>query len=221
MTIELAKLVRRLIAIEVDANLVNLLKKRLLNYPGVSIIQSDILQTDITAILDDNTGMLPKYKVVANIPYYITSPILRHFLENLHQPQLMVVMVQKEVGEAIVAQPGQMSLLSIGIQFFGLPRIIKTVSAKSFYPQPRVDSVILQIKPHLYPPFVVNDEKKFFDIVRAGFCTPRKQLRNSLAYGMGITQSEAEALLEKAGVSPKRRAETLSLKEWHLIYTIC
>ena len=209
----------RVIAVEVDSNLAILLRKAFIDYPDVSIVQADILQTDIAALLSNICGTVLPYKMVANIPYYITSPILRYFLEGTVKPELMVVMVQKEVGEAITAQPGQMSPLSVGIQYYGEPIIIGAVPAESFYPRPKVDSVILKIKPYPYPPVSVTDEEKFFHIVRAGFSAPRKQLRNSLAYGLHITPSTAEALLEKAGISPRRRAETLSISEWHNIYT--
>ena len=222
LTLELAKQLCQVIAIEIDTNLVKLLRKLFVDYPNVHIIQADILQTDIPALLHDICGKMPpyKYKVVANIPYYITSPILRFFLEITFKPELMIVMVQKEVGEAITAQPGQMSPLSVGIQFYGEPSIVTEVPAESFSPQPKVDSVVLRIKPHLYPPINITDEKKFFRIVRAGFSTPRKQLRNSLSYGMGKTPAEAEVLLKKAGISSKRRAETLNLNEWYCLYTI-
>lgn len=185
----------------------------------MSIVQGDILQTDIVSLLKDISGKVPAYKVVANLPYYITTPILRLFLETQYKPDLMVIMVQKEVGETITAQPGQMSPLSVGIQFYGEAVIVAKVPAKSFFPPPKVDSVVLKIKPYLHPPVNVTDEKKFFRIVRAGFSTPRKQLRNSLSYGLGITPIEAVAILEKAGISPQRRAETLTLKDWFSIYT--
>ncbi len=220
LTQELAKQLCPVIAIEIDENLVALLRKNLANYSNISILQSDILQTDIGALLNKFYQTILPYKVVANIPYYITSPILRHFLESNLKPQLMVVMVQKEVGEAIVAQPGQMSPLSVGIQYYGNPTIVTKVPADSFYPRPKVDSVILKIEPYLNPIIPVDDEEKFFRIVHAGFSTPRKQLRNSFSNGMGITPAKAEELLEKAGISAKRRAETLSLKEWHSIYTV-
>jgi 16S rRNA (adenine1518-N6/adenine1519-N6)-dimethyltransferase len=153
------------------------------------------------------------YKVVANLPYYITSPVLRHFLEASKKPQIMIVMVQKEVAETIAARPGEMSILSISVQLYGEPKIISHVPAVCFYPVPKVDSAIVRID--LYPrPKVAVDEASFFDLVRAGFSAPRKQLANSLAQGLGIAKAEVLSLLEAARISPQRRAQTLSLEEW-------
>jgi 16S rRNA (adenine1518-N6/adenine1519-N6)-dimethyltransferase len=216
LTRELAKRAARIIAVEVDINLVRVLNRTFGTTSNVSIINADILKTDVGQLFshsheEKNT---PQYKVIANLPYYITSPILRHFLENPLKPYLMVVMVQKEVGEAITAQPGDMSLLAIGVQFYGQPDIIDYVPAQSFHPQPKVDSVILRIKPHPYPPIEVANVDRFFQTVRAGFSLPRKQLHNSLSHGLEIPPEDANTLLEKAGIDPRRRAETLSLKEW-------
>jgi len=121
--------------------------------------------------------------------------------------------VQKEVAEAIIARPGRMSLLAVSVQFYGEPRIISPVPAQCFYPAPKVDSAILRIDPHPKPRVAV-DEGGFFDLVRAGFTAPRKQLLNSLAQGLGASKSEILPLLETAGIVPKRRAETLTLEEW-------
>ena len=163
--------------------------------------------------------MATGYKVVANLPYYITSPVLRHFLEASAKPRLMIVMVQKEVAEAIVAKPGKMSLLSVSVQFYGEPRIISPVPAQCFYPAPKVDSAILRIDP--YPqPAVAVDEGSFFELVRAGFTAPRKQLVNSLAQGLGASKSEVLSLLETAGIVPQRRAETLTLGEWARLWQV-
>ena len=210
LTIELAKRAGRVIAVEADARLATALKQFIAPFPNVSIINSDILQTDPALLLASNES----YKVVANLPYYITSPTLRHFLEASHQPQSMVVMVQKEVGEAIVAQPGGMSLLAVSVQFYGKPVIIDYVSPQCFYPPPKVDSVILRVDIYEEPEVKAVDRNKFFELVRAGFYAPRKQLRNSLAKGLGLSPQKAANLLEKARIEPHRRAESLSLQEW-------
>lgn len=223
LTGELAKRTAHVIAIEVDSNLVRTLNKVFAGTSNVSVINADILRTNIAGLLSHiqtEAATSPRYKVIANLPYYITSPILRHFLEGPLKPELIVVMVQKEVGEAITAQPGEMSLLAIGVQFYGQPEIIEYVPASSFHPRPKVDSVILRIKPHPHPPIEVADTDHFFQIVRAGFSQPRKQLRNSLSHSLGIPPGDAAALLEKAGISPRRRAETLSLEEWASICAI-
>ena len=213
LTKELAKRARRVIAVEADPNLASALREVVAD---IDIISADILKTD-PALLLASSGVedaSPSYKVVANIPYYITAPILRHFLEASLKPSLIVVMVQKEVGEAIVAQPGGMSLLAISVQFYGKPVIVGRVPARSFYPSPKVDSVILRIKLHEQPPVSIPQTSKFFDVVRAGFSAPRKQLRNALAQGLGIPPKEAANLLERARINHQRRAETLHLEEW-------
>jgi len=216
LTKELARQARWVIAIEADAKLASALTEIMAPLPNVSIINSDILQTDPIELLNSSgieNVTLPRYKVVANIPYYITSAVLRHFLEAAHKPHSMVVMVQKEVGEAIVAQPGEMSLLAVSVQFYGKPVIIARVPSRSFYPPPKVDSIILRIKLYERPPVEVP-ETKFFAVVRAGFSAPRKQLHNALAQGLGISPLEAAHLLERAMINPQRRAETLNLQEW-------
>ena len=178
----------------------------------------DVLGTDPKTLLQQQKPSFPPtmhpYKVVANLPYYITSPVLRHFLEASVKPDLMIVMVQKEVAEAIVAQPGQRSMLSISVQFYGKPEIISYVPARCFYPAPEVDSAILRVSLYPQPVVAVADTKGFFEVVRAGFAAPRKQLANSLAQGLGLPKAEALLLLGKAEILPQRRAETLTLDEW-------
>jgi len=210
LTMELARRAGRLIAVELDNRLAASLKKSLASRDNVSIINEDILKIDPAAILPE-----PKtYKVVANLPYYITSPVLRHFLEASVKPQTMIVMVQKEVSEVIAAEPGQMSLLSISIQFYGRPGIISQVPARAFYPPPEVDSAILRIDVYHQPAVAVTDPEDFFELVRAGFAASRKQIVNSLALGLSLPKAEASLLLEMAGIAPQRRAETLTLEEW-------
>lgn len=216
LTKEMASVSKNVIAVEADSELAAALEDILGAFPNVHVICSDILKTNPASLLSsigfDLNAM--SYKLVANIPYYITSPILRHFLEASHKPGIMVVMVQKEVGEAIVAEPGDMSLLAVSVQFYGKPRIVDYVPARCFYPPPKVDSAILQIELYKQPPVRVAENDRFFEVVRAGFSAPRKQLRNSLAQGLGISPQEAAGLIEKALVSPRRRAETMSLQEW-------
>jgi len=207
LTRELAQKAGRVIAIELDNRLTAALKQTLASFDNVTIINEDVLKIEPQNLA---TG----YKLVANLPYYITSPVLRHFLEAPAKPKLMILMVQKEVAEAIVAKPGKMSLLSVSVQFYGEPRIISDVPAQCFYPAPKVDSAILRIDPSPQPRVAVADEGSFFDLVRAGFTAPRKQLANSLAQGLGISKAEVLPLLERAGIVPQRRAETLSLEEW-------
>ena len=226
LTEGLAKRGARVIAVEVDSKLIVLLKKRLAAFPDVKIIHADILKVTPQQLLQENlpaSELIPGYKVIANLPYYITSPVLSHFLEAQPRPSEMVVMVQKEVGEAIAATPGKMRLLSVKVQFYSQPAIVSYVPAASFYPPPKVDSAILRLDVYSQPPLIqsgVSDVASFFDIVMHGFRSPRKQLRNSLAHSLGMPPSQVASLLEKAGIEAKRRAETLSLEEWRELWKV-
>jgi 16S rRNA (adenine1518-N6/adenine1519-N6)-dimethyltransferase len=214
LTKELAQRAGAVIAIELDDNLAALLKKTLKSFPNVNVINGDVLKIAPSSLAEGQN-----YKVVANLPYYITSPVLRHFLETKAKPQTMVVMVQKEVAEAIAAKPGDMSLLSVSVQFYGEPKIITVVSPQSFYPAPEVSSAVVKI--NVYPkPKVEVEEKGFFDTVRAGFSAPRKQLANSLAKGLGREKAEVLPFLQKAKIDPSRRAETLTIEEWAELYRV-
>jgi 16S rRNA (adenine1518-N6/adenine1519-N6)-dimethyltransferase len=224
LTEVLAKQGAKVIAVELDSKLVALLKKRLATFPNVKIIHADILELTPRQLLQDNltaSELAQGYKVIANLPYYITSPVLSHFLEAQPRPSEMVVMVQKEVGEAIAAAPGKMRLLSVKAQFYSKPFIVSHVPAESFYPPPKVDSVILRLDVYSQPSLIqsgVSDVAGFFDIVMHGFHSPRKQLRNSLAHSLEMLPSEVATLLQKAGIEAKRRAETLSLEEWRELW---
>ena len=223
LTEGLAKQRARVIAVELDSKLVALLKKRLADFPDVKIVHADILKVTPQRLLQNNLSaseLVRGYKVIANLPYYITSPVLRHFLEGESRPSAMVVMVQKEVGEAIAATPGKMSLLSVKIQFYSKPDIICYVPAASFYPPPKVESVILRLDVYPQPPIEVPEVAGFFDIVMHGFSSPRKQLRNSLAHALEMPPGQVVSLLEQAGIDAKRRAETLSLEEWRELWKI-
>lgn len=226
LTEELAKRAAKVIAVELDSKLVDILRKRLTPHPNVKIIHADILKVTPGQLLQNNltaTELARGYKVIANLPYYITSPVLRHFLEAQLRPSQMVVMVQKEVGEAIAATPGKMSLLSVRTQFYSKPTIISYVPASSFHPPPKVESVILRMDIYSQPPLIksgVSDVVGFFDTIMHGFSSPRKQLRNSLAHSLEMPPGQVASLLEKAGIEAKRRAETLSLEEWRELWKI-
>jgi len=210
LTEELLKKAGKVIAIEVDAKLASSLEKKLSKSPQLNVLNADVLQLDPRDLIESQRN----YKVVANLPYYIAAPILRHFLEASLKPSLMVVMVQKEVGQSIAAAPGDMSILGISVQLYGKPTIVDYVPAKSFYPQPKVDSAIVRIEVYPRPAVEVGDITRFFEIVKAGFSAPRKQIRNSLALGLQLDSAKVVELLEQAGIAPQRRPETLSLKEW-------
>ncbi len=222
LTADLAGRAGRVVAVELDDRLADILKQSLSSYRNVTIVNRDILKVAPEALLSEAGIESPSagYKVVANLPYYITSPVLRHFLEAQVKPASMVVMVQKEVAVEITAGPGRMSLLSIGVQLYGEPSIVDYVPAESFYPVPEVDSAILKVTPYSRPAVEIGDEAGFFALVRAGFSAARKQLANSLALGLNVPKEEALKLLEKAGIEPQRRAEALSIEEWARLYRI-
>jgi len=227
LTKELARQAGWVMAIELDSKLAAILKKTLASFDNVAILNEDILDIDPAALLQEQKTKFPpsisspfRYKVVANLPYYITSPVLRHFLEASVKPETMIVMVQKEVAEVIAAKPGQMSVLSISVQFYGAPRIMGYVPAQSFYPVPEVDSAILRIDLYPQPAVAVTDVRSFFELVRAGFTASRKQIGNSLAQGLGLPKTEVLSLLGKANIVPQRRAETLTLDEWARLWQI-
>jgi len=222
MTARLAEKAGWVIAIELDNKLADILRKTL-PYDNIVILNEDVLGTDPKTMLQGRPPVIPSvlspYKVVANLPYYITSPVLRHFLEASVKPEVMVVMVQKEVAGAICAGPGKRSVLSISVQFYGRPSIIAHVPAASFYPAPEVDSAVVRIDVYPRPP-VDADEEGFFQLVRAGFTASRKQVANSLAQGLKLHKDEVIKLLGKARIDPKRRAETFTLEEWAALWRV-
>lgn len=199
------------IAVELDDRLVQALRQELVDLANLQIIHGDILRIP-------NPGVpYQGYKVVGNLPYYITSAVLRRFLEDESRPQVMVVTVQREVAERIVARSGKMSLLAVSVQFYGQPKIVAHIPPGAFYPSPKVDSAVLRIDVGVQPPVVLAggiDTKTYFRVVRAGFSQRRKTLRNSLSGGLALNPSTVKELLEGAGIDPRRRAETLSLEEW-------
>jgi 16S rRNA (adenine1518-N6/adenine1519-N6)-dimethyltransferase len=152
--------------------------------------------------------------VVANVPYYITSAIIRHLLDSPHRPRRIVMTVQHELAERILAQPPEMNLLAVSVQVYGQPEIVTRIKPAVFWPRPEVDSAVLKIDSYAVPAVDVPGMGQFFRVVRAGFGQKRKQLKNSLGSGLGIKATLAGECLEDAGIDPKRRAETVSLEEW-------
>jgi 16S rRNA (adenine1518-N6/adenine1519-N6)-dimethyltransferase len=221
LTRELVKEAGWVIAVELDREMVAILNDTLSSYQNYSLLNRDILEIEPSDLIREERAKFPpaisgsaQYKLVANLPYYITQPIIRHFCEARLKPQVMVIMVQKEVAENIAARPGHMSILAISVQFYGKPEIIRSVPAGNFYPAPKVDSAILKISLYPRPRLDVTTEKSFFKIVRAGFCARRKQVANSLSQGLSLPRTEVLSLMRKAGVSPQKRAEVLTLEEW-------
>lgn len=209
LTRHLAQAAARVVAVELDQNLLTPLKHVLADYPNVEIVHGDILN------LQPSTLNLPTgYKVVANIPYYLTSAVIRHLLEAGTRPERIVLTVQKEVAQRLCAAPGELSLLAVSVQFYSEPRIVARIPAGAFYPQPEVDSAVVRLDVCARPAVDVPDTEMFFRVVKAGFGQKRKQLRNALSAGLALSSEAAAALLERAGIDPKRRAETLTLDEW-------
>lgn len=208
LTQRLAQHARRVIAVELDQRLIPVLRQTLAPYPHAEVVQQDILS------IQPGDLVSPPYKVVANLPYYITSAILRHFLEAAAKPSLMVVTVQKEVAERIVAGPGEMSLLAVSVQFYGSPRIVAKAPPGAFYPSPRVHSAVVRICLHREPVTPVANVEAFFDVVRAGFAQRRKQLRNSLSQGLKLPPHEIVEVLHRAGLDEKQRPQELSVEQW-------
>lgn len=209
LTQYLAQTAHQVICIETDQRLQPLLTQQLAPYNNVRIEWIDFLDADVQALIGEND-----FYVVANLPYYITSAILRKLLDAPHRPRHLVLTVQKEVAERILAKTGDMNLLSVSVQFYGTPQHVMYLKPAVFWPRPDVDSAVIRIDINPTPHAGITDSTTFFKLVRAGFSQKRKQLKNSLANGLGITNAHAEALLNHANIQPSRRAETLSLDEW-------
>lgn len=213
LTRALAETGARITAVELDERMLPLLEDTLSAFSNIDIVPGDILRLDPGKLMSARTAGEP-YQVVANLPYGITSAALRHLLESQPAPTRMVVMVQKEVAQRIVAKPGALSLLAISVQFYGQPRIISYVPAGAFHPRPNVDSAILRIDVRHEPRLSPEESRRFFALARAGFAQKRKQLKNTLTAGMGVASSDVEAAAREAAIDPQRRPQTLSLDEW-------
>lgn len=215
LTRHLAEAARHVIAVEIDQTLIPLLRAVVAEYPNVSIVQGDILQIDPPTLLSPYlTNERPSYKVVANIPYYITSAIIRHLLEAAIRPRTIVLTVQLEVAQRICAQPPHMNLLAVSVQFYGTPRVVQRIKAGAFYPSPEVDSAVVRIDLPDRPPITAAGADQFFAVAKAGFGQKRKQLHNALKAGLGRSGAEIDRALVDAQIEPQRRAETLTLLEW-------
>lgn len=212
---------RLVVAVELDERLVAHLQERFAHEPRLHLIHGDILALDPGALVARAAGPDVPYKVVANLPYYITSAVLRHLLESQRPPTLLVVTVQEEVARRMCASPPEMSLLAVSVQFYGEPRIVHRIPRGAFFPVPEVDSAVVRVDVFPEPRVPVPDRALFFRVVKAGFGQRRKQLRNALAAGLGISRQRMGEILAQAGIDPRRRAETLTLEEWaRLVWTI-
>jgi 16S rRNA (adenine1518-N6/adenine1519-N6)-dimethyltransferase len=225
LTWELLQQTGQVLAVELDKRLVARLREEFADAPQLQVIQGDILKLPPADVLGQ-AGLSPEspYKVVANLPYAITSPVLRHFLEATHKPNLLVILIQWEVAQRITAPAGNLSVLAHSVQIYAQPEIVARVPAGSFFPQPAVDSAILRLQVYPTPAVAVDSIDALFRVIKAGFLQPRKKLSNALpgglaAMGQRIPRETAVAALEAAGVAPERRAETVTLEEWARVYT--
>ena len=214
MTKLLSKCGASVIAIEIDRYLVSSLTSIFKDDDSVKILSGDARKINLVDVVPSTKP----YKVVANLPYYAAAPIIRRFLQTNHKPQLMVVMLQREVAKSMAAPQGKMGLMSVATQLYGEPRIVSYVPPRAFHPSPKVTSAILRIDVHPKLAVDCDSEDDFFKLVRAGFSSPRKQIRNSLRHGLSISSDLADGILSKANLDPKRRPQTLSLKEWAQLY---
>ena len=211
LTGALATRARRVVAVELDGRLVDILRVRFVEESRVTLVHGDILELD-AADLAGSCGSA--YKVVANLPYYITSAVLRHVLEAKRRPELAVFMVQREVAERICAETGKFSLLAISVQLYAHPRIVRFVPADAFYPRPKVDSALLRLDVYAEPVVTDVTPRRYFQVARAGFSQKRKQLVNSLSAGLALPKETVRSALACAGIDSKRRPETVGLAEW-------
>jgi 16S rRNA (adenine1518-N6/adenine1519-N6)-dimethyltransferase len=209
LTAHLARTSKEVIAVELDERFIPVLQENLTEFENVRIIQGDILSFRTSDLVQEDN-----YLVVANIPYYITSRIIRNLLESELKPNRIILTIQHEVAQRMCAKTEKMSLLSLSVLMYGEPSLEARIPAGAFYPAPKVDSAVVLV--NLYPDPLLNETEReiFFGIIKAGFLHKRKTLRNSLSKGLARSPSEVENLLVSASIDPQRRAETLSMDEW-------
>lgn len=201
-------------AIEIDEALVLALRKKFKDSSEISLLHADARTVDIDASIPQEAP----YKLIANLPYYAASPILRRFISMTRKPSRAIVMLQKEVASNIVAKPGKMRLLSVLVQLYGETRIVFSVPPRAFSPVPKVTSAIVRVDPYDRPKIPFIDEGHLLQLLRGGFSAPRKQIHNCLCQGLSIDTGSSRNLLWKAGIDPNRRPGTLSIEEWGALY---
>lgn len=218
LTEQLAKKAGKVLAIEIDQRLIPVLKETLSPYPNVRVVHQDVLETNLASMVREHLGEYKRISVVANLPYYVTTPILLHFLEAGIQLEHIVVMIQKEVAERIAAKPGTKDYgsLTIAIQYYAQSTIAKIIPKTVFIPQPNVDSAVLKLTMRSQPPVHVVDEDYFFKLMRACFAYRRKTLLNNLSTFLELKEDKAELLqkLKEIGIDGSRRGETLTIEEF-------
>jgi len=206
LTKDLADQAKKVIAIEKDKKIAKILKESLKDCDNIEVIHNDILKM--------SNPVKGEYKIVSNLPYYITSPVIRMFLERSNPPQQMTFIVQKEVAQRICAQPPRMNILAVSVQVYAKPKIVSSISQNCFYPKPKVDSAIINISKIKKPKGI--DMKKFFKLIRAGFSSPRKQLANNLQ-SLNIPREQTKRALAECGLDPQARAQELNINDWILL----
>ena len=212
LTKRLLEAAGHVVAVEIDAGMVEQARTMLTEHQNLTLVHGDIREQPPAEL----TGGKP-YVVVANLPYYVASPTIRQFLEAEHPPQRMVVMVQREVAQQMTAAPGKSSLLTIATQVYADVRVVRRVKPGSFVPAPGVESAVVRLDVLPEPRIAEDLLPQFFRVTRAGFSAPRKQLRNSLANGLGVNAASVDAGLAAVGIDGRRRAETLAIEEWAAI----
>lgn len=230
LTLKLAKKAKQVIAVEKDRVLVNILREQITErgIDNIQIIEGDVMKflipnSQFLNNLQNQNFQISNYKLIANIPYYLTSALIRKFLESETKPQKIVLMIQKEVAQRICLprrslggggrhQQIKMNILALSVQFYADAKILFYVSKENFWPAPKVDSAVIEISPKKELPDI--DEKSFFKVVKAGFANKRKQLAGNLSTNLGISKERAEEILTGIGINPKQRAEELDLEKW-------
>lgn len=212
LTKELCQKAKKIIAVEKDKQMIEVLKLTCKDFANLEVINSDVLAVNMGRYVKDR-----KYKVVANLPFYISSPIFRFFLENEARPKEMNLIVQKEIAERVTAQDNDLNILAISVRLYADSEILKNIKNTSFWPAPRVDAAILKINTLEKPRFEV-DTKEFFRVVKTGFGERRKKLVNSLSGGLGIPKGKIEKILKDLGINENIRAEKLSMNDWRQVY---
>ncbi len=221
LTREMASRAEALMAVEIDKNLIPILADTLGDYDNVKIVNEDIIKADIRGLIDENLSGGP-VKLVANLPYYITTPIIMRFLEENINVTDIVVMVQKEVAERMNAQPGgkDFGALSVAVQYYCDTEIVAKVPRHLFVPQPNVDSIVIALRIRPERKYKVDDEDLYFKVVKAAFGQRRKTLLNSISSMGNLSKDQVKEALEEAGIDPKRRGETLSLDEFAILSNV-
>ena len=221
LSLELAERARSLVAIEIDEELAALARRQLEGHGTSCVIAADVLDISVEEMFAECGASAP-YVMVGNLPYYITQPVIRRFLESKEPPKRIVVLIQREVARRIVGGPGKESLLSLSVKTYGRPEVLFDVSSSAFWPEPKVQSAVVLIERLARPAVELPPDElsRFFLLLRAGFAEPRKQLHNGLRSALGLTREEVHSLLEEALIDPALRAQHLALRDWQRLHAL-